>query len=150
MDRNYMNNLINSLGLDENTVVPENVMPQIEGLLNQFPEFVKQKNELYVTLDNNYNDFISGRLSWDEYSSNPRNVEYYRDEMRNEEIKNLLQNSQPSSNAPVDFNSLTPEEQNYLLNYTNQQQKKLREKMNPQTPIIDPIMQIIDQLRMQR
>jgi hypothetical protein len=70
--------------------------------------------------------------------------------MRDEEIKNLLQNSQPSSNAPVDFNSLAPEEQNYLLNYTNQQQEKLREKMNPQTPIIDPIMQIIDQLRMQR
>jgi len=40
--------------------------------------------------------------------------------------------------------------QKYIEEYTRQQQEKLREKMNPQTPIIDPIMQIIDQLRMQR
>ena len=50
------------------------------------PEFIKQENESYVTLDNDYRLLMSGRLSWEEYSSNPRNVEYFRDEMRREAL----------------------------------------------------------------
>ena len=56
----------------------------------------------------------------------------------------------PMNPANIQFDSQSPEMQKYIEEYTRQQQEKLREKMNPQTPIIYPIMQIIDQLRMQR
>ena len=58
----------------------------------------------------------------------------------------FLGNTAPPANIP--FDSQSPEMQQYIQEYTRQQQEKLRQKMNPQTPIIDPLIQLIDRIRM--
>ena len=93
------------------------------GLLNLTPEQMRMLDEMV------YN---SGNV--------PMNLQ---PQMTGSEV---LGNTAPPANIP--FDSQSPEMQQYIEEYTRQQQEKLRQKMNPQTPIIDPLIQLIDRIRM--